>query len=80
MNTYTPEQYARAQQRGDIAGQSQVPFVEGHLTRNGVEMRLLRTTATTRADIVSAKIWLNNERDVTTFIVLWPEAPRRGDP
>lgn len=80
MSTYTTDQYVRAQQRGDITHLGRVPFIEGHMTRDGVEMILLRNAAHTDSDIDYAKRWLRNERDVTRFIVLWPEAPRRGDP
>lgn len=75
MSAYTMDQYLRAQQRGDIA--VRVPFMEGHMTRDGVEMILLRNAAHTNSDIDLAKHWLRNERDVTRFIVRTPEVLRR---
>lgn len=76
MSTYTTDQYVRAQQRGDIA--VRVPFIEGRMTCDGVEMILLRSAAHTNRDVESAKYWLRNERDVTRFIVRTPEVIKRG--
>lgn len=80
MNTYTTDQYIRAQQRGDITHLGRVPFIEGHMTRDGVEMILLRNAAHTNSDIDYAKRWLRNERDVTRFIIRTLEVLKRATP